>query len=455
MKLQILTLAASLLIVTPHGYAETPLPPGKETAATDGKPADKPADLPPPKPLGEPVNKGLAWLAKAQNPDGGWGQGGGWRVNVQQGANRGRVEGDNVADPSDVGNTAIALQAYLRAGTKLDTGEHAQTAAKAAQFLLVQLEADKDESLFVTPVRDTQPQSKIGRYVDTFLAAQILSDLRGRFPDPADEQRRANLLDRVVAKIQKHQQDNGAFADNAGWASTLSQGIASRALNAAWNAGGKVDVAALEKDHAQNAEGLNRDTGAVAAAGFGGRGVGAGAGVAASPAASDAGVEIYRYASKLGGMTAFEDTNRQRRDELEKQATQPAATPAEVAQAKDEISKIDKASADQKVLLEAVAQKSREKGFVAGFGNHGGEEFISYLNIGEALRKKGGDEWKQWDDSMTQTLTKAQNADGSWAGQHCITGRTFCTASALLVMMTDRTAAPVATKPEALNPSKP
>ena len=50
---------------------------------------------------------------------------------------------------------------------------------------------------------------------------------------------------------------------------------------------------------------------------------------------------------------------------------------------------------------------------------------------------------------MTKTLHGAQNADGSWAGQHCITGRTFCTASALMVLMTDRAPAPVVARNEA------
>ena len=36
-----------------------------------------------------------------------------------------------------------------------------------------------------------------------------------------------------------------------------------------------------------------------------------------------------------------------------------------------------------------------------------------------------------------------QNEDGSWTGHHCITGRTFCTAAALLVLMGDRTPVPV------------
>ncbi len=412
-------------------------PPAAATATVEAKPAEaakpsdppKPTDLPAPKALGDPVKKGLTWLAAHQNSDGGWGQGGGWRIATGQsrGEGNGRVEGANVPDPSDIGNTAIALQAFLRSGAKLDSGEHAEVAKKAAAFILKRVEAADEDSLYVTDVRDTQLQSKIGTYVDTFLAAQILSDLKGRFPDAADEERRTKLLDKVVAKIQKHQQANGGFANNRGWASTLSQGICSGALNSAWAAGAKVDLAALEKDHVQNAEGLNRGDGSVASVG-----------------GADAGVEIYRYASKLGGMSKFAENNVQRRAGLQQTADAAASTPQEKEQAQQEISKIDRSDADQKVLLEQVAGKAKEARFVGGFGNNGGEEFISYMNIGEALRNKGGDEWKNWDESMTKTVNAAQNEDGSWAGQHCITGRTFCTASAVMVLMTDRAPAPVA-----------
>ncbi len=459
MKFRILPLAASLVLAlrflnaepVPAPVAEPPkaapvVEPAKPAepapAATPVAPAEqakpaepkKPAELPPPKPLGNEVGKGLAWLAKSQNSDGGWGQGGGWRINRQQGQG-GRVEGDQIPDPSDIGNTAIALQAFLRAGTKLDSGEHSQVAAKAAEFLLTRLEADKEDSLYVTTVRDTQLQSKIGAYVDTFLAAQILADLKDRLPRVDDEQRRVKLLDKVVAKIQKHQKEDGAFAGNNGWASTLSQGICSKALNGAWAAGAKVDLAALEKDHKQNTDGLDRASGVVA-----------------SGAVADAGVEIYRYSAKLGGMTGFAMNNITRRNELEKTVAAPTASEPEKVKAKEELAKIDKSDADQQVLLRQVAGRAQEQGFVGGFGNHGGEEFISYMNIGEALRVAGGEEWTKWDVSMTKTLHDAQNADGSWAGQHCITGRTFCTASALMVLMTDRAPVSVVAKNDGTKP---
>src|SRR5206468_9234644 len=89
-------------------------------------------------------------------------------------------------------------------------------------------------------------------------------------------------------------------------------------------------------------------------------------------------------------------------------------------------------------------------GFVAGFGSNGGEEFLSFLKSGETLVLKGGKEWEDWNARMTKGLEKAQDKDGSWQGQHCITGKTFCTAGALLVLMADRTPFP----PEVIKAAK-
>ena len=84
--------------------------------------------------------------------------------------------------------------------------------------------------------------------------------------------------------------------------------------------------------------------------------------------------------------------------------------------------------------------------FVAGFGSNGGEEFLSYLMIGEGLVVKGGKEWEKWDTSITESLNRIQNEEGSWTGHHCITGRNFCTAAALLVLTIDRAEIPLAAK---------
>ena len=105
------------------------------------------------------------------------------------------------------------------------------------------------------------------------------------------------------------------------------------------------------------------------------------------------------------------------------------------------LAKAEKENGDVQRELAANVRNDR---FVAGFGSNGGEEFLSFLNISEALLVKGGKDWEEWDAKMTKGLEKAQNGDGSWSGQHCITGKTFCTATALLVLMADRAPVPTA-----------
>ena len=100
---------------------------------------------------------------------------------------------------------------------------------------------------------------------------------------------------------------------------------------------------------------------------------------------------------------------------------------------------------DQGNLTNPDSREALRK-FIAGFGNNGGEEFLSYMLMSESLVVQGGEDWATWDAQITELINGVQNADGSWTGHHCITGRTFCTAAALLVLMADRTPVPMAAK---------
>ena len=75
---------------------------------------------------------------------------------------------------------------------------------------------------------------------------------------------------------------------------------------------------------------------------------------------------------------------------------------------------------------------------LAGFGNNGGEEFLSYLMTSESLVIAGGREWNSWNNKMKERLGTIQNQDGSWSGHHCITSPVFCTAAVLQVLTTER-----------------
>ena len=72
-----------------------------------------------------------------------------------------------------------------------------------------------------------------------------------------------------------------------------------------------------------------------------------------------------------------------------------------------------------------------------GFGSVGGEEFFSYLNLSDGLRRAGGPEWTKWHAELTDRILKMQNEDGTWAGHHCITGRVAVTSAAILNLMVD------------------
>jgi hypothetical protein len=88
-------------------------------------------------------------------------------------------------------------------------------------------------------------------------------------------------------------------------------------------------------------------------------------------------------------------------------------------------------------IKEITGQLSDQK-FVTGYGSIGGEEFFSWLNISESLRRAGGAEWEKWNGDMNAKLLKLQNEDGTWAGHHCITGRVAVTGAAILTLLSDR-----------------
>jgi Prenyltransferase and squalene oxidase repeat len=412
-------LAGLALALTPDALAKEPARRAAEdqiVSKTTTKMAARTPD--------EAVKSGLEYLLKQQQKDGGWGQGGGWR---QGGGKSGaRVEGANVEDPSDLGNTCVSLVTLLRAGESPAEGAQREAARKAFEFICQQVEQADEKSLYVTTLRDTQLQVKIGTYVDTFLAGWALSELKGRVGDESAEKRRASALDKVVAKIERNQKDDGSFAENKGWAAVLSQGLCSKALNSAARSGAKVSNEALDKDQRQNLAGLDVAKGDFSA-------------TTAPSEPSSAGISLYREAAKLGGLRAKTQSNVARKEKAEKKIADPAAPAAEKASAQEELRKFaddEKASA---VAQQAVAGKLGDSRYVAGFGNNGGEEFLSYLNLGESMRERGGKDWDAWKEKMQATLCSAQNEDGSWAGHHCITGRNFCTGTALLTLLIDRT----------------
>jgi hypothetical protein len=411
---------------------ESPDEAAKNNAAKDGPPMPTWATTAvKPKPLSNGVNKGLAYLISQQHENGGWGQGGGWRS-----SKGGRTaETANVEDPPDVASTCMAALALLRAGHTPKDGSYAKNVAKAVEFICTHIEKSDLKSLYVTDIRDTQVQTKIGPYVDTFLASLVLAEMKGRMPDEKSEKRMIVALNKTIGKIEDNLKEDGTFAGNNGWASVLSQGLCSKGLNRARQAGFQVKDETLSRSEKQAALGLDMKTGEFGAAG----GLGAGA-------PSDAGVGIYNGAAKGGALQDAVNTNRLREKEAGRILADSKAAKEDKAKAQKDLVHFAEVETANQAAVDGLVKRLDDKQFIAGFGSNGGEEFLSYMNISETLLVKGGEEWQKWDKQVTENLDRIQNKDGSWAGQHCITGRTFCTASALLVLMADRAPVPLAAK---------
>jgi len=373
-----------------------------------------------PKPLSDAVKRGFAYLISQQHTSGGWGQGGGWRTNTQGGW----VEGPEVQDPPDVANTCVATLAIIRGRPGSPDGRYYSAFLRGITFVIGQVEQADNDSPYVTDLRGTQVQTKIGPYVDTFLASLVLAETKGRMRDRSSEGRLSAALDKVIGKMQRHQQKDGTWAMD-GWAPAVGQSLAAAGLSRASQRGAKVSNETLKR--AERYAQSQYDPGSQSFSGAG-----------------SAEIPLYATASHLSSSSHTLHSFEAAKTTYRRVADSEASSPEERAKAEEWLKYFHEAEAAHEESLSSSYAFFRDPGFIQGFGSNGGEEFLSYLNISETLLLKGGQEWDDWDQSMTKNLERIQNNDGSWTGHHCITGRTFCTASALLVLVADRAPRPKA-----------
>jgi hypothetical protein len=317
-----------------------------------------PPEAPPPSRASPDVERPLKWLLAAQDAKGAWG-----------------VE---VGQPPDVATTAISGISLIRSGFTASHGAHQEHTRKAVGFVVRAVEAVPYDTLAIQ-AEGTLPQRKLGRYVDTFLAAQFLAEALPDMPAGKDHDRTAAALDWLVHKVQKLQQANGSFA-GGGWAPVLGTAFASDALHAAKQVGSSVSGQTVAAADNYLVSGYDAKTGSI------------------EGKADSAGVKLYETAAVAkstshgagGGMGGM-------------------AAKASISQMQDEST-------------------------LRGFGSYGGEEHVSYMMTSEALAKVGGKQWEDWDKKIRQRLATIQRPDGTWRGDHCITSTAFCTAASLITL---------------------
>jgi len=224
-----------------------------------------------------------------------------------------------------------------------------------------------------------------------------------------------HALEKCVSKIEANQQSDGSWNLSGGWAPILGTSMASQSLYAAKQKGVDVDEDVLAKSdvYAKQIVRAAPPPTPTMVAGPGGPGFSPGSGSGLSGGviriggsaglAESAGVELYRDAHVLEGLSRTEQDRK-----------------------------------DNATEIQAVTDKLANARFVEGFGSYGGEEFFSYLNISDSLRREGGESWEKWNDSIKAKLVRLQNDDGSWAGHHCITGRVAVTSAAVLTLLIEK-----------------
>ena len=456
--------------------ADEPPPAQKEVGEAKADPAPTVwTTAVPPKALSDHVAKGLAWLVEHQHPNGGWSQG-------EEAATMHPGGGKQFTDTPNVADTCIAALALLRAGHTPESGTYKEAVARAVKYVRSQVDASAPDSLDVSDVKGTRVQMKLGPNIDTFLASLFLAEVKGRMRDEQANREVNQSLDKVLAKIKKHQKADGTWDNATGWAPILAQSVGGKGLNRAAQAGANVPAEVLAKTESfavaqsnaasakpataaappvetvallESAPGETAGTrtagrakvsGMSRAGGMGMAGMmGGGRGFAMDGAA---GVELYARASNLSTLQDSVNTNEAAEAKF-RMMYDTAKNDKDRSFAKRGLDRVENTRKAHQESQKALLGRLDDAGFVAGFGSNGGEEFLSYMNISESLVLKGGHDWKRWDDAMASNLDRIQNQDGSWSGHHCITGKTFCTSTALLVLMADRTPVPVKAKPAA------
>ena len=353
------------------------------------------------------VKKGIEWIAAAQAPDGGWGSGSHAAQNIR----------DPHAVNTDPASTSLVTMSLLRNDNSMEKGKYAEALKKGTEYLLRAVENCPASQVQITTLTNTQPQVKLGRNIDVILTAQFFTNiLRYEIKDEQLKKRIEKALDKCIDKIQKTQSTNGAWADG-GWAPVLQSALANNALESADDIGRTVDSNKLKRSREYQKLNFNADTKAAV--------TGDAAGVllysissTARASAKDAqrAEVVIAQAKKVGKL----DTNAKVTEENLVIAGLGAYESKNFSTAY----KVNYAAKDEALKEEVMS----------GFGNNGGEEFLSFLMTGESMLMQGGDSWKKWYDMMSGKLVNIQNRDGSWNGHHCITSPVFCTATCLLIL---------------------
>src|SRR5439155_19760113 len=195
-------------------------------------------------------------------------------------------------------------------------------------------------------------QGKLGQYIDTFLSAQVLAEVKNQMPDESSTKRVNEALAKVIKKIELNQKEDGKWV-NDGWAPTLAQAACAKALNTAAVNGAVVNEQVRERaeKYAQADFAVSQKLGAGAAADSSsvvvGGAVASGRAATLGEARGDAGVALYSSSAQLATIQASAKANETKRDYYRKIADEPTSAPEARKVAKTQLDRF----AENEVIL--------------------------------------------------------------------------------------------------------
>jgi hypothetical protein len=158
---------------------------------------------------------------------------------------------------------------------------------------------------------------------------------------------------------------------------------------------------------------------------------------------ASAGIELYAFASSQRSVASEARAARQivkkakARGEISEDALVEMKTLAKLGVKRSKAVALARSSQQFARQTQRITSDAK---LLQGFGNNGGEEYLSYMMTSESLVLAGGKEWKDWRSKIGERLEKIQSPDGSYTGHHCITSPVFCTAAVVQCITADRDA---------------
>ena len=278
--------------------------------------------------------------------------------------------GIDIGQQPDIGCTAMVGLALLSQGNTPIEGPQSREIRRIVAFLLRAVENMPSDD--ITSASRTQLQNKIGRHAHTFFATLFLSQVLGEGFDPVPVSR---ALEQLVDTLASAQTPEGNWGSDS-WAPVLGTVMGWVALRGAHFAGFHVEASAKK-----TAEHLLKE-------------------MKNNIKQQNSGWMHTLYKNATGVRVLY-------------------------AQGLEHEDIAEKAFND---VLKVVTKDNTP------FSQAGGEEYLAFHLITETMLQRGGKDWARWYPVVRDKIIGVQNSDGSWAGKHCITSRTFCTAAAELVL---------------------